>query len=375
MKRGLQETLDLIRDALTGLKVELGVNSPLIRTAALEVGLHRASLSAALSEWAETMTTASLSALARSTSKPRGGHVTTLAPGNIPIVAAETIILGLLAGITHDLALSRRSEALPRRLFEILSALDPSVSETTRLHVWRKLPAEARRSLLAADRVVVYGTADTVEWVASRAPRDTVIVPHGPSIALAYLRPQQATGGCLTSSLRRLALDIVLFDQRGCRSPHALLVAGNNAMLQTVIQSLGTELEVLSKSFPRGALSAEETTALYLDKLTSSSLGSVTEGSGWRITLETQPKIIRPSPLGRTIRVLGIQSGDSLSPYFVTLPAPVNLLLTPTGSAPDTDIGDFEGEIAAFGAAQRPAFDRLHDGRHRLDELLGRPGG
>lgn len=373
MRRDSHDTIELVEAALTVLKGELVENDPLVHDIALESGLHRLSLSSTLAAWVETISAPAMKALVDSISRPTGGHVTTLAPGNVPVVAAEAIIVGLLAEVSHDLALSRRSSVLPHRMREILCSLDTAVAQTVRLHTWRELTESARRSLLGADRVVVYGSADTVEWVATHVSPHTVVIPHGPSVALAYLSTAGIDGKDVICRLRELALDVTSYDQRGCRSPHALLVVGDEATLREVVSSLVTQLGTVSKALPRGSLTAEEVNALYLDKLTSTSLGSVIEGPSWRITIEARAEVIRPSPLGRTLRIIGIESESALSATFATLPAPVGLLLTPDGATPNSLVAGFDGEILPFGGAQQPPFDRFHDGRHRLDELLALP--
>lgn len=370
MKDRHQDTIALVLESLSSLSTEISSGGQLVARVAAESGLHPHSTGAALSKWVETITAASLEALVASATRPFGGIVTTLAPGNVPVVAAEALLLGLMAGVKHNIALSRRSMALPERLFEILRSLDRTVEDHVGLHPWRSLSLEARRNLLDASRVVAFGTAVTIEWIASRVSPLTVVVPHGPTVTVAYLNAKQTGADELRPLLRRLAFDVALYDQRGCRSPHAALVLGTDEEARNIAKLLGDELEKLSNELPRGVLTPEESTALFLDALTSSSLGTVFQGSTWRVTLEIGAEIVRPSPLGRTLRVLGLRSEDSLYSLLATLPAPVGLLLTPDGAAPRGTSQDAAWSSLPFGRSQCSPFDRLHDGRHRLDELL-----
>jgi hypothetical protein len=197
-------------------------------------------------------------------------------------------------------------------------------------------------------------------------------VPHGPSLAAAYLAsPEELDEGELETLLCALARDVGHFDQRGCRSPHGLIVRGSPAQLERVEWVLcQVALPRAQRELPRGDLSAEEAIAVYLDRLTSRSLGRVVEGPAWTVTIEEKPTAFRPSPLGRTIRLLSVEDVAGAQALLATLPAPMGVLATPDGRPPDGLILSEEVEVAAMGALQHPRFDRPHDGRHRIDELL-----
>lgn len=375
MSRSSSEVIRVLADAVDALSGRIqAADGRLLGQLAGEGGLHPEALAKTLSGWTRTLTTEAMSALVASGKRRLcRGRLTTLAPGNVPVVAPECVILGLLAGVPHQLLLSRRATALVTALVGEILTRRPAWAERIQLAVWRHTDGQARRQILErAERFVVFGSADTVDWVAERVADDCVLVPHGPSLAATYLAsPEDLDEGELQTLLCDLARDVAHFDQRGCRSPHGLIVRGSSAQLERVERVLcRVALPRAQRELPRGELSAGEATTVYLDRLTSRSLGRVVEGPAWTVTIEEKPAAFRPSPLGRTIRLLGVEDVAGAQALLATLPAPIGVLATPNGRPPDGLTLPEEVEVAAVGALQHPRFDRLHDGRHRIDELL-----
>jgi hypothetical protein len=365
--------IDDVVAALAALSDELASSDALTRAIAAESGLHPVALRHSLGPWFASLDEGALRRLVASASRPPNpaSRVLTLAPGNVPIVGAECLVLGLLAGGRHVLAASTRATALPIALHRHLRAVVPALDTRLELVVWRQLGPPARQALLRrASRLVAYGTAETVEWLASRAPAGTVLVPHGPSLALAWLDPAGLGDGALEEALLGLALDVARWDQRGCRSPHAVLVPGTVGTLRELAERLvGEALPRAAATLPRGRLTDAEVAAVYLDGLTSAALGHVRVGADFVLTLEDRPRVLRPSPLGRTLRLVAVDGAELLEALAPTLPAPVGTLAV-AGADPNALLRDTEPlERVPLGTLQRPPFDRLHDGRHRLDEL------
>jgi hypothetical protein len=335
---------------------------------AAESRLHSDAARRGLEAWVRSIDGAALSRLLESARRPgpteEARPVLTLAPGTVPVVAAECVLLGILAGGRHEVALSTRAGVLARATGAALAAVAPEEAARIELFAWRALDDEAQRARLArARRVVVYGAAETVEWVAARAG-DAVLVPHGPSIAVAAGRVDELGG----DALARLATDIATWEQRGCRSPHALVVLGARGKgdVGEVARALAAALEAEAGRLPVVVGSDDETAIRYLDRLTSRHLGWVSSGVWGCVSAEASARALRVSPLGRTVRVVGAADGAELGRLLGTLPAPCNLLLTPTGAGYSA-LG--VSELRAFGGGQGAPFDRLHDGLHRVDTL------
>lgn len=361
----VEQTISAIDAAAETLRKDVSTGASWIDHAARENLLHPQSLGIWLEGWLNSLTPSSMQRLVDSTSRKFGGRVTTLAPGNVPVVAAECVVVGLLAGVHHRVALSTRASGVATRLLNVLSNLAPKLAERVELRLWRELGESERQNWLTEPRIVVYGSADTVEWVAARSSASSVLVPHGPNIAVGV-----ALGDADRAWIRGFSDDLSTYDQRGCRSPHVLLLAGCQQIPDRVVRELGDALSAIAEGTPLGPRSEAETASRFLDSITSKALGTVTERDGWCITTEAHPRALRASPLGRTIRVVAVGEVDQIPALLETLPAPVGLIVTPSGALPDGLELAQTVEVDSMGRAQKPAFDRLHDGRHRLDELL-----
>jgi hypothetical protein len=377
MSTQLENRMDCIEGALNDLSVQLKEGG-FVEKVSIESRLDPASTAWALQRWIDSIKRADIEQLTRSAKRlgTSSWRVTTLAPGNVPVVAAESLFLGYLSGVSHRLALSRRSSIVAKTLFSSLIKRDPSAALTTRLFVWQEMSQDVRKNALSSsDCVVVYGHAETVELIHRMIPQSARLIPHGPCLAVAYLPDASPLLPPLLQQLDALAYDVLAFDQRGCRSPHLLFVEGSPERGQKIFSVLADRsFPKAAKALPRGALQAEEEQGFYLDRLTSLSLGEAVSGEGWLLNFEASPYIPRTAPPGRALRVLSIPDISALAPLLKALPAPVGLLLTPDGTAPTAHIsGPNSAEVLSYGSAHSSPFCRLHDGRHRLDELLPSP--
>ena len=368
-----EHTIDVVLAALQVLKTQLRDETAVVKTIADEASVHPTTLCYALDQWIDSISRTSLRNLCQSSCETANTEMSgvTLAPGNIPIVAVEAIILGLLANIQHTVALSTRATTLPIVFKQAISQTADDRGATVELVVWRDLDESARQDILkGAQTVVAFGTEQTISWLKRLLPETTTVREHGPSFSVGYLRPNALTPEELTKALSGLALDVALYDQRGCRSPHALLVDGTLDELDSIRRALVDDvLPRLEQRLPRGRPVRAESTALYLDELTSMTLGQLDQGQGWRLTTEEAPEAIRQSPLGRTLRLLRVKSLTHVVQLIQTMPAPVRLIGT-AGRSLTTDDLNGVTEVVPLGSLQYPKFERRHDGRHRLDELV-----
>ncbi|MBN1944937.1 MAG: hypothetical protein JW797_04635 [Bradymonadales bacterium] len=374
IKSGDRALVRTLLEALSALRRRIESDDPLVLDLACESFLHPVSLRLSLCDWLETIKKEQLYSLLATARAPRRPlPVLTLAPGNLPILASECLILGLLAGVRHTLALSTRATGLAKALEKELVARIPSLSDRLELVVWRHLTNDQRHRILSRSaRVVVYGTADTVDWIARQAPPHAVLVPHGPGLAVAYLDPALLTPDELSVALAGLARDVALYDQRGCRSPHILFLQGSDQQLDQVRDLLvSVHLPAIQSALPRGPSYVEETSAMFLDRLTSRSLGEVYCGDRFCLTVERSARIARPSPLGRTLRLIGFRHPSELAGLLQSTTIPVTLIGTFPEAFSPLDPGGPQPEISLLGQLGMPVFNRLHDGRHRLDEYRG----
>jgi hypothetical protein len=173
------------------------------------------------------------------------------------------------------------AEAAPG-LFEIVTELDPREGE----HVW------------------AYGSDETLASLQQTLPRGVVLHAHGSGFAVAVVESTAFPGAPERAALMdALAMDIVLFEQRGCLSPRVLLVAGGSA--EPFARALAESLKALERRILPGILHPEERAAITNYRTSMTMAGDVLEaGNGYVTFSEAGPVVV--APVGRNLHVLGV---------------------------------------------------------------------
>jgi hypothetical protein len=129
-------------------------------------------------------------------------------------------------------------------------------------------------ALREADLVVAYGSDETIGWIRSRIPPQTPLRAYRHRMGFVLIGKdalkEEEPGGSgppLRQSGRRTAStaarSVALFDQKGCVSPHVILVErGGGVTPGAWAGLLAEELEVLEDELPSGELSLEAGAAL-----------------------------------------------------------------------------------------------------------------
>jgi hypothetical protein len=282
---------------------------------------------------------AELEALCASVTPAPAAHV--LLSANVFVAAHRAIALALAASERVFVRPSRRepqmAELLARAapgLFELASELSPG----------------------AGDHVFAYGRDETLRSLRAALDPGVVLHAHGAGFALAIVEP----GVDVELIAERLALDIALFDQRGCLSPRALVVAGGEA--RPYAQALAEALGTLERRVPRGELFDEELAAIasYRDTMIYGA-ELLPAGAGF-VGLEEGAERLAIAPVGRNCHV--VSSVDPLA-----LVGAQARHLTCIGFAGSSQLGERiaaalpRARRAAIGKLQSPPFDGPVDRR------------
>lgn len=303
----------------------------------IELGLARCLETAA--------TDAELEALLASTAPAERAHV--LLSGNVFVAALRAIALGLAVAADVRVRASRRDPALA----QALHGLEP---ELFRL--------ESELSPSAGDRYFAYGSDDTLLEVRRKLPRGVWFHPHGSGFGAVVLDPAAAEA----IDFAEIALDAVLFDQRGCLSPRIVLVQGDETAAKGVAARLATELTALEQQLPPGPRSTEEAAAERRAHDAAAYAFELFEaGRGW---VSLGPTFQLP-PASRCLHV-------AFAPDPLALLAPFAAQLTCVGTQSPRHASELSrliphARVVALGTMQRPVFDGPVDRRGSLlGELL-----
>ena len=168
--------------------------------------------------------------------------------GSIPTSAFAAIALPLLAGSAVYVKPASADRVSPRLFADSLRAVDDRVAAAV-------LVADDAAALAQADAVVAHGRDETLTAIRERVPVDRPFLGYGHKLSLAAVGREADA----QSAAGALALDVALYDGRGCLSPVYVLVEDAPAgRAERLAEALAAELERLAGELPRGALSERE---------------------------------------------------------------------------------------------------------------------
>src|SRR5581483_8583985 len=180
--------------------------------------------------------------------------------------------------------------------------------------------------------VVVYGGAESVAGVRARAPAGVRVIEHGPKLGLGVVQAAQASD---RETARAAALDVSVFDQQGCVSPHTLYVEGDVEAARGFGRLLAAALAEVEALLPRGRLTTAETAAIQQTRGAAEFRDGVdvftpAAGTAWTVIVDPDPAFA-VSCLNRVVYVKPLAQPDELG----TLLAPVRAYLQTVGVAGD----------------------------------------
>jgi acyl-CoA reductase LuxC len=186
-------------------------------------------------------------------------NVLAILPGNIVGPAIATAFCAALAGANLMLKSSSRELHLADILAEQFEELGPPVAGTLSPMRWSGGDTDFEaRVFPQAQRIVVFGDDTTIEDVKRRAPGGTHVVGYGSAYSLGFV-----PAACdLAIAADAAALDVALFDQRGCLSPQTIYVEGDEARSILFAHGLSRALGELGERLPRAKAGAAEQAAV-----------------------------------------------------------------------------------------------------------------
>ena len=310
-------------------------------------------------------------ALCSSVMPAPAAHV--LLSANIFVASHRAIALALASSAAVSVRPSRResvmTELLDRAapgLFSIVESLAPSPGD----HVW------------------AYGRDETLAELRQTLPTGTVLHAHGGGFGVAVVEQERRKPP--EKLAEQLALDILLFDQRGCLSPRALLFDGSRRAFEQFGRLLAAALDDAESACPRGWQDkAEFADARRVADTTLMTGSLIPAGKGWvglvtneneaeaeaaaDAEAEAEPNVraMLPPPgrhivMARTGRPVTWLGSHSRSITAVGISAPDSTRSAIRQALPCA-------RISSLGSMQSPPFDGPVDGRTPpKGEMIGR---
>lgn len=231
-------------------------------------------------------------------------------PASPPGLVLQSLLPALAARAP---VLFKASSAEPSFAPAFLAALGerlPTLRDAYATATWTGGDEAIETPLHAAARVVVaYGGEATIDALQSTAIRR--LIAFGPKLSLGWV----GRDADLEQAARGMALDIALFDQRGCLSVEAVLVDRPVASPFTAV--LADALRELATELPPGRSTAAERAGVRLAREDADLRGLTFHGdalSTGTVIVENDARI-SPSPGLRTVRIHPVNGVPALTEW------------------------------------------------------------
>jgi len=226
---------------------------------------------------------------------------------NVPALAVPAIALSCLAGAAVVVKSGRADGVSAPAFARAVAHVDRELGATIFTTYWPREAMEAERTVLAAaDVVTITGTNEAIATVSRRTKAR--VVAHGARTSVALMRDDAPA-----AEIAALALDIVLYEQRGCLSPTTVFVDGGADLrrfardMVAALDAAAVPLPVPQSTATRGSRRVALETARFAG-------ATVLEGRGCAVVLGLPPGAMDDALMGRTIAIRPLDA-DSLAPF------------------------------------------------------------
>jgi hypothetical protein len=311
--------------------------------------------------------------------------VAVILAGNVFTSALRALFLPLLCDAPVLAKTASCDSAFARALKHALDRVDPALGARLELVSFSRDDASATQALLStADVVSAYGDDATLHAIERALPSRTRLIPHGHGISAAYISAEHLTDRRRArDAADRIALDIAAYDQRGCLSPHAILVqTGARISPEAFAELLAQEsLPLLAELLPPGAASPAEHAAALQWRAVAAVRGKLIRASGTAdrdrslgahertdrdrrldCAVSLEPAPLRPSPGGRQIGIYPCLSPAALPELLSPFARHLKCLGASDPKQPSLRQAAGSAHVCRIGTMQTPAFDVDADG-------------
>jgi hypothetical protein len=196
-------------------------------------------------------------------------------PGNVIGPTIATAYCAAAAGTRLLLKSSSRELALAEIVAAQFATLRPELASGLSTMRWSGGDEDFEGKIFrSVRRIVAFGSDDTIGDIRRRAPAGVTVIGYGSSYSVGYV----AAASDRTAAASAAALDVALFDQRGCLSPQTIYVEGDEAKAIVFAHALADQLASLAERLPRARAGENERAAAaeFLRRLRVRAMAPVT---------------------------------------------------------------------------------------------------
>lgn len=324
--------------------------------------------------------------------RPKGGFARAFGPdllmhiwaGNVPGLPLWSLICGLLVKAGSIGKLPGNEPLMASWFAQLLAEIDPQLGECIAVVWWKGGDARTEPLWLRqADVVVAYGGNKTLNAIQQQLPVTTRFLPHGHKISFGLVAHSALNSRQGADLARRVAYDVMRYDQAGCYSPQMLFVErGGKVSPDEFAAYIAHELSALQRKHPRSARDLDEINSLAawrngeeMRALAGDRTLYGDPGDSWSVVSVAQAEGLAPSALGRTLKVVSV---DSLDEAIGLVTAQRHFLQTAAVAAAPEALFRLSGLLGKVGVTRVTAFGNMtspeagwhHDGRFSLLDLV-----
>lgn len=167
--------------------------------------------------------------------------------GNIPGAGLLEVIAALLTGSVAMIKAATSEPIFFRGFAEVLAQVDPALASRLVVLLWSRERIDLSTAMRAhCDRILVFGADETVaSFESGVAPVKGGVTGFGARVSGAVLT--NISGASQAALARMMAMDVTLFEQQGCLSPHHIFVGDSDGTVaQDFAAELASQLEILA---------------------------------------------------------------------------------------------------------------------------------
>jgi acyl-CoA reductase-like NAD-dependent aldehyde dehydrogenase len=360
----------LVRAAADWLRTDEPLRGFAIGEIARTTGFHRDMVATGIDFIFSAVTADGLQRLAgaeRSTRETTPGTIFYALAGNVPGQAIPAIARALLAGSIAVVRDSERQPVITAAFRETLRRHEPALAAMVIPVAWSHRSGDRALEsavIKAAARVELYGSDRTVADLDARYRTDAsgICELHGARVSAGLI----PAGTDLVQAARGFAVDVAMYEGRGCLTPHVILVEGDGSRASEFTDALGRELAECEARWPRprGTVEEERERRQFIDRAEMRALAAPPDRSSadrcligpsgaWCVHQSSDPTIT-PGPGLRCVRVAAV--ADRAAAIAALGAAKPPLAGVGVGGAPDgdrtsaTDYATLPMELRAAGA-------------------------
>jgi len=320
--------------------------------------------------------------------------------GNVPSLPIWPMFSALLLKSALLAKTSAQEPLLAPLLARTIAESDEALGACVAAVWWKGGTNDLDRAALSrAPAVLAFGAGDTMANVARLAKPGAKLVLHGPKVSVAYVERRALRYAALRGLAARAALDVALYDQEGCLSPHVFYLERRAEVPPAKFaEAIAAALDEREEALPRGTMQSGEAARVQLYRAQArfeaaglAALGFRTEGSGsgskesvgvlespdttkWTVVVEDRARF-EPGPAHRTVRVGMIEGPEDLARLLADKVTSIESLALEARAMDRPRLAAyFSGlgipRIAPVGQLQRPLPLGTHGGVKRLEPFV-----